>query len=102
MPDGFGNGIAVLQNIAVPEAWHSETLLFQISVTPFVVLAFGMLRAIGFDDQPLIKIEEIYDVAVNDNLPPEFETSHSFGPQNFPKTLFSFCRVETHPFCAGE
>ena len=102
MPDGFGDSIAVFQNVAVPETQRREALLFQICVTPFVILAFGVLRAISLNNQTVIEVDEVDNVAVNDDLPFEFIADQSFGLQYHPKTLFGLCRVETHPFGAGE
>jgi hypothetical protein len=100
VPDGLGDCITVFQNVAVPEAQNLESPHFQIGVTPFVIFAFGVLRAIGFDNQPVLEINKIDDVAIDDNLSSEFEAGQPLRPQYRPKAFFGFSWVDTHPFGA--
>jgi hypothetical protein len=80
VPDSLGDGIAVFQDIAVPKTENVETQFFQISISAQIIFALGMLRAIGFNNQSILKIHEIDDVAGDDDLSPEFEASQPFRP----------------------
>jgi hypothetical protein len=71
--DRFENAASVLEYVVVPEAENRKRLRSQECVAATIVVATGVLRSVGFDNQAALKTHEIHDVGIDDELPFELE-----------------------------
>jgi hypothetical protein len=69
--DAVKDAVPVLQNLVVPEPQDAPASLTQQCIAPIVIARFGMLPAIGFDDQPGLRAREIDDIWRDRELPPK-------------------------------
>ena len=73
-----------------------------MTVPSLIIIAFGMLRSIGLDNHPLLKIHEIGNIPVNHHLPFEFVTGKSLVAQDKPEFALGVGGIGAHPFSASE
>jgi hypothetical protein len=76
--------LGIGQNFVIPETQHPETLRFQIVVANAIASAFRMVRTIGLNNEPMFEADEISNIVVDGNLPPELEPRKPFSPQQIP------------------
>jgi len=79
-----------------------ETLCFQIGIAARVIIAFGVLRSVGLDNEPVLEIDEIGDIVIDDDLALKLIADEAFRAEDVPHLAFSFSRVGAHPFGASE
>jgi len=75
--------------------------LFQISVTDSVANAFGVLRAVGFDDQLSANAKKVDNVQSDWDLSPELESAQATIAQKTPEAQFAVGRRAAHRSSAG-
>src|SRR5208282_571534 len=85
-----------MQNLRIPESADAKSLRRQPSVALHIAGAFGMLGAIGFDDQARRHTDEIGYIVANGRLPAEFMAGESPVTQNMPERFFSLGRLLAH------
>jgi len=61
-----------------------------------------MLRAIGLNNQPVLKIDEIGDIVIDDDLPFELVANEALCAKKRPYAALSFSRICAHRPSAGE
>lgn len=65
-------------------------------VTLLVPCIFRMLCAVDLDDQPRLETHEIQDIAIQWDLPLEFETFKLAATQRLPKHILGFGGIAPH------
>jgi hypothetical protein len=88
--------------MVVPEAQESKVVLAKEAVSTSIVLIVGMLRSVGFNDQPLLEANEIDDIRPDDLLPPKLEGAEATVAEDRPQAFLSVGRVGAHPAGTGE
>jgi len=100
------NGVAdprfIVKDVVVLDAQDLEALRGQIAVATLVACVFGMVTAVGFDDQAPLKAGEIDDVVIDDQLALELVPREAFRAQNLPQSMPGIGRNCTHLFGAAE
>jgi hypothetical protein len=59
---------AILDNLIIPEAKDFPTLALEIGVSGLVARAFGVLEAVGFDDQLGANAKKVDNIRSDRNL----------------------------------
>ena len=71
----FDNAVYVAQHVIVREAQNKKTVRFKIGRSfSIVIAAFGMVSAIGFDNQPCGLAAKIHDIRLYRHLPAKFQS----------------------------
>ena len=81
----------------VPKSQYAKALVREPSIASNIALIFGMLTAIGLDDQAMRVANEVGDVAIiKVNLMTPFETIKAFRAKNSPQLSFGLSRRAAH------
>jgi hypothetical protein len=83
----------VEQNIIVPEAQHTPSMLFKPFRSVGIICVVEMLAAIQLDHQFMSDTDEIGDKGPDRPLPPEFVICELPAPQRVPKPALGIGRV---------
>src|SRR4029077_7428882 len=95
------NPFAILQHLVVPEPKNFPALAFQIGVTDIVARAFGVLRAVGFDNQLSADAKKVDNVGADWDLPAKLESAKATIAQQAPQAQFAVGRRAAHRLSAG-
>ena len=79
------NPFAILQHFIVPEPKNFPPLAFQIGVSGLVAMAFGVLRAVGFDNQLSANTKKVDNVGADWDLPAKLESAETTIAQKTPE-----------------
>ena len=96
--DGILDGARIRQNLVIPEPDDRISLSAQPSIAHSVTQTFGMLRAVGFDDQPMLEADEIDDVSTQRNLAAKLQGGQPAATQKLPQPTLGVCRRLAHAF----
>jgi hypothetical protein len=92
LSNNFKNSFGLTQDIVIPKAKHLNTLLLDVSSSPFVIEKLSVLvvlTAINLDRQLCFVAIKINDIWTDWVLTPELEATHPSVPQAWPKSIFS-------------
>ncbi len=94
--DTFGNSLAILENLIVPESHDLETLRFQPAASSRITFfANGVLATINFEHQLCLETDEINDVGTNGGLTAEAAALDLSIAQQRPKAFFCLCLIRS-------
>jgi hypothetical protein len=83
--DCLKHALAILRHFIVPEPKHLPALAFQIGVPRLVARAFGVLRAVGFDNQLSANTKKVDNVRADRNLSAKLESAEAPVAQKTPE-----------------
>ena len=80
--NGVEHAARAAEDVVVPEPQDGEAFSTQEGVAAAVVIAVGVLRSVGLNDQTMFKIDKVNDIPVDDDLPLEFVATQTLVTQD--------------------
>jgi hypothetical protein len=95
------NIINIRSHAVILESNDLEAQPLQDSRPLCVCVAFAMLDAVHFDDEPCLKADEVPDESPNRMLPPESKSADLSLAQSPPQRALRIYRLAAHRPCRG-
>src|SRR4051812_36583440 len=89
-PDCFKHGVWTRQHIVVPDAQNAKALPGKPAIALSIASAIGVLAAVEFDDQLLVRTENVDDVAPDGDLAAKFVGGETAAAHEQPQPALGF------------